>query len=384
MKKKICFITTIGGTIRAFLLGLTEHLVNDNYDVTFICSPDEELEKMKSESVHFLPIPMSRGVNFDAFRVIPKLVRIFKDEKFDIVQYATPNAALYASIASKKAGITNRLYTQWGIRYMGYDNGVKRSLFKWIEKKICKNSSVIECESFSLFDFSISENLYDKDKASVIGKGSACGVDLVKFDIRNRNIWRNEIREMYNIPSDALVFGYMGRLTRDKGINELISSFKSFFEKNNDSHLFLVGSYDNKGSIDEGLLEWAKECNNVYLPGRTSDSEKYYSAMDVFCSLSYREGFGLVVIEAAAMGVPAIVTDVPGQIDTIIDNVTGLSVPAKQTTAVVNAMAEYYNNKDKIRLMGQNARNNVEENYDNVKLFSELTKHRNLIIEKNK
>lgn len=384
MKKKICFITTIGGTIRAFLLGLTEHLVNDNYDVTFICSPDEELEKMKSESVHFLPIPMSRGVNFDAFRVIPKLISIFKKEKFDIVQYATPNAALYASIASKRAGIKNRLYTQWGIRYMGYERGIKRSIFKWMEKITCRNSSVIECESHSLYKFSLDERLYEKSNASVIGKGSACGVDLVKFDIRNRNIWRNEIREMYNIPSDALVFGYMGRLTRDKGINELISSFKSFFEKNNDSYLFLVGSYDNEGSIDEGLLEWAKKCNNVYLPGRTSDSEKYYSAMDVFCSLSYREGFGLVVIEAAAMGVPAIVTDVPGQIDTIIDNVTGLSVPAKQTTAVVNAMAEYYNNKDKIRLMGQNARNNVEENYDNVKLFSELTKHRNLIIEKNK
>lgn len=381
MRKKICFVTTIGGTIRAFLLGLTKYLINDNYDVTFICSPDEELEKLQEEYIHFIPIKMSRGVNFDAFRVIPKLISIFKKEKFDIVQYATPNAALYASIASKRAGIKNRLYTQWGIRYMGYERGIKRSIFKWMEKITCRNSSVIECESHSLYKFSLDERLYEKSNASVIGKGSACGVDLVKFDISKHDIWRVEIRNKFNISSDSLVFGYMGRLTKDKGINELISSFKSFFEKHNDSYLFLVGNYDNESSIDENLLVWANSCSHVYVPGRTTESEKYYSAMDVFCSLSYREGFGLVVIEAAAMGVPAIVTDVPGQIDTIVDNVTGLSVPAKNTLEVVKAMNYYYDNKESILLMGRHARKNVEDNYDSIKLFAELANHRNSIID---
>ena len=103
--------------------------------------------------------------------------------------------------------------------------------------------------------------------------------------------------------------------------------------------------------------------------------------MDVFCSLSYREGFGLVVIEAAAMGVPAIVTDVPGQIDTIVDNVTGLSVPAKNTLEVVKAMNYYYDNKESILLMGRHARKNVEDNYDSIKLFAELSNHRNSIID---
>lgn len=380
MKKKICFVTTIGGTIRAFLLGLTEYLINDNYDVTFICSPDEELEKMKSENIHFLPIPMSRGVNLDAFRVVPKLEKIFKDEKFDIVQYATPNAALYASIAAKKAGVKHRLYTQWGIRYMGFGNGLKHFIFKKIEKVICSNSTSIECESFSLMKFGLSEGLYDKDKVCVIGKGSANGVDLKKFDIRKKQEWRENIRNKYNIPTDAFVFGYMGRLTSDKGINELIEAFQIFNKNHENSYLMLVGSYDNESSISTKLLDWAKKDSHVILPGRTKVSEQYFSLMDVFCSLSYREGFGIVVIEAAAMGVPAIVSDVPGQLDTIINNETGLLVPVKNIDSVVQAMIYYYDNKENRIGMGIKARKHVETNYESNMLFSELARHRDELI----
>ena len=382
MRKKICFVTTIPGTIKAFLLGLADYLViQRNYDVTFICAPDKQLEGMQTEHLHFIPVPMSRGMNFDGLRVVNMLTKIFREQHFDIVQYATPNAAVYASIAAKRAGIKNRLYTQWGIRYMGYDGGISRWLFKSLEKLVCRNSSVIECESFSLYEFSVSERLYPKEKACVIGQGSACGVNLGKAEIDKRDVWRKEIRKQLGISDEAIVFGYMGRITRDKGINELIAAFRKFQESNSQAVLLLVGGLDNETTIEKELFEWAKQCSKVLLPGRTSFTEKFYAAMDVFCSLSYREGFGLVVIEAAAMALPAIVTNVPGQRDTIIEHETGISVNAKEVKPVVEAMRFYVSHKSETIEMGKKARRNVEDNYEQQGLFKLLADHRDMIID---
>lgn len=381
MRKRICFVTTIGLTIKSFLMSFSKYLVNErNYDVTFICAPDKDLEAAESEHIHFIPVAMARGVNFDAFRVISQLKKIFKEQQFDIVQYATPNAAVYASVAAKKTGVKNRLYTQWGIRYMGYDGGLNRMIFKWLEKLVCRNSSIIECESFSIQDFSVTEGLYPKTKSSVIGKGSACGVDLAKCDISMRDEWRNEVRSKLSIAKDTIVFGYTGRITRDKGLNELIEAFKIFNATYEDSVLLLVGDFDNEGTIRPELRKWAEESSSVAFTGWTPHAEMYYAAMDVFCSLSYREGFGLVVIEAAGMGLPGIVTNVPGQRDTIIDGETGISVPCKQVEPVVEAMKKYYNDRKMMRKMGANARKNVEDNFEQTKLFALLANHRDELI----
>lgn len=110
--KKICFVTTVSITIKSFLLQFKDYLVDNDYDVTFICNTDESMYELCNERVHYIPVPMKRGVGLDGLSVINKLTKIFKENKFDIIQYSTPNAALYASIASKKAGCANRLYCQ--------------------------------------------------------------------------------------------------------------------------------------------------------------------------------------------------------------------------------------------------------------------------------
>ena len=178
-----------------------------------------------------------------------------------------------------------------------------------------------------------------------------------------------------------MVFGYAGRITRDKGINELFSAFKDVL-KTNDACLLMVGEFDNAESIEPDLREWAKSNPKVIFTGWTTEVAKYYCAMDVFMSLSYREGFGLVVIEAAAMGIPAVVTDVPGQIDTVSDFVTGIHVPAKNPDKVKIAVDYLISHKDKVREMGLNSRKHVEENYEQKKLFSFLAEHRDNIINK--
>lgn len=386
MKKKICFCTTLGGTISAFLVDFSLYLVeHENYDVTFICNNSESLSKYCSDNIHFIPVKMKRGISFDAFRVINDLTSIFKKEHFDIVQYATPNASFYASIAAKLAGVKNRLYTHWGSRYMGYERGIGRFLFKTFEKITCWNSTIIETESFSLMDYSIKDGLYPQEKVSVIWNGSACGVKLKNYDLSNREAWRRQIRDKYGIPNDAIVFGWCGRITRDKGHNELFEAFRKLNETNKKARLLMVGAYDNVETIDQELFKWAQDCNEVIFTGPVPSNQvpAMYSAMDVFCSLSYREGFGLVVIEAAAMNLPGIVTDVPGQIDTIVKDETGLQVPAKAIDPVVKAMEYYIDNPDRIEEMGTKARKRVEEEFEQKQLFAKLAAHRNEIISKN-
>lgn len=381
--KKICFVTTISGTIKAFLLDFAQYLVEKNgYDVTFICDNDESMYSYTNEHIHYIPISIKRGVGFDGLSVISQLGKIFRDNCFDIVQYATPNASFYASIAAKRVGVKNRLYTHWGSRYMGYDGGLARLLFKTLEKTTCKNSTIIETESFSLLDYSVKDGLYPKDKASVIGNGSACGVKIENYDLSQRDVWRAKIRAQYNIPDESVVFGWCGRITRDKGHNELFEAFRQLNKVNKDARLLMVGSYDNVDTIDAELFKWAQECEAVIFTGPVPSVEvqEYYSAMDVFCSLSYREGFGLVVIEAAAMSLPAIVTDVPGQIDTIVSGETGLLVPAKEVEPVVNAMKYYIDNPVRLKEMGENARKNVELNYEQNRLFELLADHRDALI----
>lgn len=383
MRKKICFVTTVSITVKSFLIDFADYLTqNREYDVTFICDNDDSLFSYTNEYIHYIPISIKRGIGFDGLKVMKQLTQIFKEQQFDVVQYATPNASFYASIAAKRAGAKNRLYTHWGSRYMGYEGGIGRVIFKTLEKITCKNSSIIETESFSLLDYSIKDGLYPKEKASVIWNGSACGVKLENYDLSKREEWRTQIREKYNIPDDAIVFGWCGRITRDKGHNELFEAFRKLNETNKKARLLMVGAYDNVDTINKDLFDWAQGCNEVIFTGPVPGDQVpvMYSAMDVFCSLSYREGFGLVVIEAAAMKLPGIVTDVPGQIDTIVDGETGLLVPAKMIEPVVKAMEYFVSNPDKIEDMGVKARKDVETKYEQKNLFRLLADHRDEII----
>ncbi len=379
MRKKICFAVTLAGTYKAFLLDLSHYLIdNHNYDVTVICDEDESMHELTGEHLHYIPVKMKRGMSLDGISAIWKMYRFFKKENYDIVQYSTRNAGTYASIAAWMAGIKCRLYCQWGMMFAAL-KGFKRLLLKWDEKLITSLSTVIESESFSMFEEAIKYGMYTPEKASVIWNGSACGVDIARYDLGMKETWRQEVRDQYGIKSDDFVLGYCGRITRDKGMNELFAAFRELL-KERKAYLMIIGAYDNPETIDPELFAWAQGCSNVIFTGRTNNVPKYYSALDVFMSLSYREGFGLVVIEAAAMGIPGIVSDALGQRDTIEDMVTGLSVKTKNVDTVISAMRYCVDNPGKVEEMGGTARRVVEEKYDQSILFEKLATHRDELI----
>ena len=262
---------------------------------------------------------------------------------------------------------------------MGFE-GWKRNLFKFLEKKTCDNSTFIEVESHNIRNFSIEEGLYLNNKSSVIWNGSASGVDLTKFDISKKELWRQEIRKQYGLEENDIVFVFAGRLTADKGVNELLEAFLNIQKENTNVRLFMLGGMDNAGSLAEGLFEQAKKTQNIIFTGSVENVEQYYAASDVFVAPSYREGFGLVVIEAESMGLPAIVSDVPGQIDAIVENKPGLSCIVKNSRSLQKSMEIMINDKELREKMGNESALYVENNYEQKKLFQYLKGHRDALI----
>lgn len=383
MRKKICFCTTLGGTlgfVKELSIYLAEH---ENYDVTWMAGEDERINQYLGEHIHFIPLNMKRGLALDGLKVIWKMYRIFKREQFDIVQYSTRNAGTYAAVAAWMAGVKTRLYCQWGMMFIAL-KGWKRKLL-WADEKLIVNlSTVVESESFSMYNTAIEHGIYTPEKASVIWHGSACGVDISKYLLENKAAWRKEVRDELGISDVARVFGYCGRITRDKGLNELFAGFRRVVEDQNrkeNTYLMIIGRNDHAETIDPELFAWAKACPFVKFTGYTTNVPRYYSALDVFTSLSYREGFGLVVIEAAAMGVPGIVSDALGQRDTIEHLKTGYLVRTYSVEDVVEAMHYYIDNPQKADEMGVTARKVVEEKYEQKELLRRLAEHRNQLIE---
>lgn len=336
--KKICFVTTVSLTIRAFVLPVIRYFKeHTDWEITVICHQDPKLPELLPDGVRYIPISMERGVNISGIKAMLNMIKIFRREKFDLVQYSTPNASFYASIASWLTRIPVRLYCQWGIAYVGF-KGVKRWFFKTLEKLICCLSTWIEPDSFGNLNFSHAEKLYPAKKGAVIWSGSACGVNLQKFDISRKEEWRAAIRRKYGIGEKDFVYGFIGRITGDKGVNELFAAAKKRLREKEDTWLMLVGDLEKTDTLEPELLAWAQNEKRVIFCGYSEIVEQHLSAMDVYILPSHREGFGSAVVEAEAMSVPVIVTDIPGPTDAMLRDETGIVVEKENINSLYEGM----------------------------------------------
>jgi len=348
-----------------------------DWDISFVCNDDEDFAKRLPDYIHFHPIQMERGISIAGIKAMLEMRKFFKDQKFDLIQYSTPNASLYASLAGKLAKIPVRLYCQWGMAFVGF-TGLKRRIFKAIEKTVCRLSTWIEPDSNSNLKFSHKEGLYPENVGSVIGKGSACGVDLKKFDVSKKTEYRKKIRDKYSIPEDAFVFGYVGRITRDKGVNELLEAAQKIIKGRNNIYLLMVGPEEVDETVNGDLYNWAKECNRVLFAGFTRVVEQYMAAMDCYVLPSYREGFGMSVVEAEAMAVPVIITNIPGPIDGMIRNETGLVVEKKDARELTDAMKRIMTSD--LSYLSHNALIFVKNEFEQQKFFARLLKDRKKLL----
>ena len=375
--KKICFITTIPLTLNTFVLNTAKYLhENTDWDVSFICSDENDFGSSLPKDIHYFPIKMERGISIAGVKAMLEMKKVFKREKFDLIQYSTPNASLYASMAAKMAGVPVRLYCQWGMAFVGFQ-GLKRKIFQMEEKYVCHLSTHIEPDSNSNLRFAHEIGLYPKSKGSVIWNGSACGVNLTKFDISNKKEYRKDIREQLDIPENVFVYGFVGRITRDKGVNELLEAYKKL---NDDSYLIMVGPSEVDETINQELYTWASKNEKIKFTGYTTVVEQYLSAMDCYILPSYREGFGMGVVEAEAMGVPVIVTDIPGPTDAMIDNETGIVVQKADVESLYNAMISVREDKVRYFAMAEKAHDFAVNNFEQKQLFNYILEDRKKLL----
>lgn len=368
---KVCFITTTSITLNTFVVETAMAMHHTGkYDITFICSNDEKFANLLPKYIHYIPVAMKRGVSLSDIRVISQLFKIFRKEKFDMIQYSTPNASLYASIAGKLAGIKIRLYAQWGIRYIGID-GTARRLFRMLEHLVCALSTSIRAVSPMNLEFAVSEGLYKKNKVKVLGKGGTIGVDLSIYDLSQKAEWHQAVRSKYSVTC-PFVFGFAGRISVDKGGRELLTAFKQLVDEGENVHLMIIGPMEAESELFSGLIEWAQNSDRVTFTGFIPKNEMcmYYAALDVLVHPTYREGFGMVLQEAAAMAVPILTTRIPGASEVMEEDVSCLLAEPKNALSLYERMKEFITDEKLTGQMGIAARKRVEENFERSQMIA--------------
>lgn len=379
---KICALTTISKTMDWFIVDSMRNLNKNGYDVTLVCSMDEEFKERNSDYAECIDLPMSRGISIKDLFVIPwKLFWLFKKNRYDIVYYTSPNVSMYASVASKLVGIPCRIYSQCGLRYVSFE-GNKRKIFKLVEKLTCIFSSAIRAQSPKNMQFAIDENLCHAEKISVVGVGGTTGVDLRECDSFNHSEIRLNLRAKYQIPRDAFVFGYVGRINADKGINELISAFTTLQIDIPNVWLVLVGMVDNTNPISADSMAKARANKNIVFTGNVRPSEVYQhmALFDVLTHPTYREGFGKVLQEAMGMSLPIITTDVPGPSEVVENGISGILVEVKNENALAHKMKLMFNDKELRKTLSANGRKRAEKYFDRPIMLKNILEDINRIV----
>ena len=364
--KSICIVTTMSSSIDNWIKPFLPEYIKIGVNVTIVSNMTDEYvaDIRKYPDLKAFPIDFPRGNSlFKSIKCIYKLTKFLKVNRFDMIQFSTPNASFYSSIASYMTKIPVRLYCQWGMIYVS-QNGIKRHLYKQIEKLICRLSTFVQPDSIANLNYCRQEKLYTESKSSVIWNGSAKGVDLTLYDLTKKAMYKNELKERYGFSENTVVIGFVGRLGAEKGCNELFRAIQKLENKYPNIILLFVGPIEKKKSIEPSLLKYFEESTNIIGTGRVSDVEKHYAVMDVFVLPSYREGFGMSVVEAEAMAIPVIVTEYPGPISGMIPNETGLVIPVKNVSELVKAIEILINDENKRKEFGARGRAYVEKSFD--------------------
>lgn len=377
-KKSILHVVNVYFVLPYFFGDQFLYLEENGFDVHVICSPSKHLEQYaKEKKIKYCEINVLRSFSIlQDLESLYKICSYISKNNIDIVVGHTPKGALLAMFASTIMRVKKRIYFRHGLLYET-SNGFKRFILKTVEKFTSFCATKIVCVSPSLANKSIEDNLNKLKKQIVIGKGTCGGIDSInKFNPHKiKNEITENLREKLKINQDDFVIGFCGRIVKDKGILELVEAFDQFrnYRKNPNCKLLLVGDFEERDSLPIEILTKMREDENIIVTGFIYENiEYYYSLMNVFVLPSFREGFGMSVLEASSMYKPVLTTRVTGCVDSISEGETGFYIEnnANSIAQELNSLVDSGN----LKTLGKNGRNFVTHNFDNRVLWPIIVK----------
>ena len=348
------------------------------YEVIAISSDEEGLKRLgEKENIRVFSAPLTRKITlFQDVKALYILYKFLKKEKPNIVHSHTPKAGIIGMTAAFLARVPNRLHTVAGLPLME-TNGLKRILLNNVEKLTYSFSTKVYPNSQGLNNFIVKEGLVLEKKLKIIGNGSSNGVDTSFFSTENiKEDVTNSLKRKLKINEEDFVYLFVGRIVKDKGINELVLAFKELNEKYKKTKLLLVGPFEEDlDPINIMTKEIMNQNVNIITTGYQEDVRPYFTISNVLAFPSYREGFPNVVMQASSMGVPSIVTDINGCNELIKHGYNGSIIPVKSKEDLYDEMKFFYETpKDIISKMGKVSRKEMKEKYERKVIWEALLK----------
>lgn len=320
-RPRLCIVSTIATPLRVFM-GPHILALSETYDVTLVCDGERsEVEPLLNERVSFVACPIRRDISLaQDIRCTVWLRQFLRAGRFDVIHTLMPKSGLLGMIAGRLAGTPMRFHTFTG-QVWATRSGPMRTLLKSMDRVLSACATRLLTDSQSQMRYLVDERIVSSGRIEVLADGSICGVDIERF--RRDPAVRTRLRAELGVPDGGTLFIFLGRLTVEKGIVELLSAFREVAAAKPNAHLAIVGPME--ADFEQDLADTAsKTGGRLHRIGFTHTPQHYMSAADVFCLPSYREGFGTVIIEAAAAGLPTIASRIYGVTDAIEDGRTGL------------------------------------------------------------
>lgn len=336
------------------------------FRVSLLSTPGALLDQTaKAEGVAAFALPMSRGIKLreDCISFL-RMLRLLLFLKPDIVEFSTPKAGFLGSLAAFLCRVPLRIYFLRGLK-LETSSGLKRLFLLWIECASARCAHLVLCNSPSLRERASALGIAPLSKLVLLGEGSSNGVDITRF-----SPGLSSIRQQLGIPPYVPVIGFVGRLTVDKGLPELLEAFTAILRQVPNARLLLVGWFDAAEDVLEHRLRARVEGHpHIILTGLVRDTAPYYRAMDVMVLPSWREGFPNAVLEAAATGVPVVSTLCTGARDAVVPEVTGFLVPPGYPEAICEAVLPLVRDPELRQRMSRASRAWVETHFQDRRLL---------------
>jgi len=370
---KVIRITTVPISLDKLLEGQLAFM-KEHYEVTAVSSQEEELKRVASkQGVPYFFLPLTRKITpIQDLKAVYSLYKFLKKEKPEIVHTHTPKAGIVGMLAARLAGVPLRLHTVAGLPLLEA-TGAKRKILDIVEKLTYRCATKVYPNAQGLKTIIEELNFTKNTKLKVIGKGSSNGIDTTYFSPDYESSDMVDVAKKLHISQSDFTFILVGRLVGDKGVNELVKAFVTVQEKHPETSLLLVGPLEEElDPLLPSTQETIKTHSKVYTTGYVDDVRPYFAFAKALTFPSYREGFPNVVLQAGAMGLPSIVSDINGCNEIIVNNHNGLIVPVKSSTALETAMCKLIEDKVLYDRAKANARSVITDSYERREIWQAL------------